>query len=191
MLLQLTCRVGDFYSPSLMWCVLFLPLPAPNGRRLFLPSSHHARHLQPLLPTHLQAFLEAQNSVMAHSLSNGSTAHFDAHSDSLKQLSFRSPAWAVAAPELSLCDGGSGSSVAAGTVVGGREASFRTPGGIDDQQQNHAVGLGSQAKHWGLSHDGEGMDGEWDDTGGGSADTESAEESLGLGVQNDGRCVVT
>lgn len=154
------------------------------------PSRAWYRFLQLRLPAPLKAFLEAQNSVMAHSLSN-STAHFDAHSDSLKQLSFRSPAWAMAAPELSVCDGGSGSSIAIGAAAGGREATFKTPGGIGDQRQKH-VGPGSQAKHWGLWHEGEEMDGEWDDTGGGSADdTESAEEMPGAEVQQDGRCAVT
>eukprot|EP00752_Nemacystus_decipiens_P008313 g7431.t1 len=157
------CLGGGAYSrgPSGFVC------PAVDGRAiaaerdLYSPGSGSA------------AFLEAQDSAMVHSLSNG-TAQFDVHSESLRQLSFRSPAWAMAAPELSVCEGSSGSSVAIGTVAGGREATFKTAGRVKDHQQRY-VGPGSQAKHWGLWHESEGTDGEWDDTVGSGADAEPAE----------------
>lgn len=133
-----------------------------------------------------------QNSGTVHSLSN-SAHHFDAHSDSLKQLSFQSPAWAMAATELSLCGGGSGNIGAITPGASGGEGAFKTPGVADHQQQNHA-GSSGQAKHWGLWHEGEGMDGEWDDTGGGSggggggsADTESS----GPELRQDDRCATS
>ncbi|CAM9739817.1 unnamed protein product [Ectocarpus sp. 6 AP-2014] len=74
-----------------------------------------------------------------------SSAHdLDAHSDSLKQLSFRSPAWAIAGTEVSLSAG---------------EAAISKADSFVSSTQQHRAGGGGEAQNWGLWHEGGGAGG--------------------------------
>ncbi|CAM9866966.1 unnamed protein product, partial [Ectocarpus sp. 12 AP-2014] len=87
------------------------------------------------------ALLEMQGSGTVDTFS--SSAHdLDAHSDSLKQLSFRSPAWAMAGTEVSL---------SAGEAAMSKADSF-----VSSTQQHRAGGGGGEAQNWGLWHEGGG-----------------------------------
>lgn len=90
-----------------------------------------------------QALLEVQGSGTADTCS--SSAHdLDAHSDSLKQLSFRSPAWAIAGTEVSLSAG---------------EAAVSKTESFVSSTQQHRAGGRSEAQNWGLWHEGGGAGG--------------------------------
>ncbi len=120
-----------------------------------------------------QAFLDVQlNPGTIHSFggstSSTSPRHLDATSESLKQLSYRScPAWAAAG------GGGGGAEPSLGplgeaeTVFEGSDGDT-APSPPPRQQQRHAD-AGSQAKHWGLWHEGGDVDGGGDGGGGGGA----------------------
>ncbi|CAN0503891.1 unnamed protein product, partial [Ectocarpus sp. 12 AP-2014] len=79
------------------------------------------------------------------------------HSDSLKQLSFRSPAWAMAGTEVSLSAG---------------EAAISKADGFVSSTQQHRAGGGGEAQNWGLWHEGGGAGGGADMALEGSSETE-------------------
>lgn len=109
---------------------------------------------------------------------SSSTQHLDAYSDSLKQLSYRSPAWATGATGFSCY--GSGEAEA---IERGREGTDHNSDSINvplqQERQRKADAQGSQATDWGLWHE---------DNGVGGADDEPGEASE-LGVQPAYRCV--
>ncbi|CAM9609344.1 unnamed protein product [Ectocarpus fasciculatus] len=89
------------------------------------------------------ALLEMQGSGTVDTFS--CSAHdLDAHSDSLKQLSFRSPAWAIAGTEVSLSAG---------------EAAISKTESFVSSTQQHGAGGGGEAQNWGLWHEGGGVAG--------------------------------
>ncbi|CAB1105899.1 unnamed protein product [Ectocarpus sp. CCAP 1310/34] len=102
------------------------------------------------------ALLEMQGSGTVDTFSS-SAHHLDAHSDSLKQLSFRSPAWAIAGTEVSL---------SAGEAAISKADSF-----VSSTQQHRAGGRG-EAQNWGLWHEGGGAGGGADVALEGSLETE-------------------
>lgn len=112
-----------------------------------------------------------------HSLGTA-THHVDTCSDSLNQLSYGSPAWAMGATERSFYGSGEGGHV----VERGPESTNDNPDSIiapPQQQQQQVESGGGQAKNWGLWHEGDGE---------GSAD-EGAGEATGSELRPDHRCV--
>ena len=124
-----------------------------------------------------QAYLEINNTSSIHSFGGGggTAHHLDASSASLKQLSFcrsSSPSWAVAGGRAEPSPYGGAGPERDGEVIfegfdGDTTASSPPPPGRR-QRQRHASS-GGQAKHWGLWHEGEGVDGGGDGDDGGNA----------------------
>lgn len=131
-----------------------------------MPSVYFSRVRLPFLPRLprklcKQAFLEIQlNPGTIHSFGGSTSSNrphqLDASSDSLKQLSCRSssPAWAAAGggTEPSLGPLGEGETIFEGSD--GDTASSPPP-----RQRKRIADAGSQAKHWGLWHEGGDVDG--------------------------------
>ncbi|CAM9796586.1 unnamed protein product [Ectocarpus sp. 4 AP-2014] len=102
------------------------------------------------------ALLEMQGSGTVDTFS--SSAHdLDARSDSLKQLSFQSPAWAIAGTEVPLSAG---------------EAAISKANSCVSSTQQHRAGGGGEAQNWGLWHESGGGGGVADVALEGSSETE-------------------